>query len=144
MPSSPPPDPYASYGPPPAARTPPPDGLVQDGPASSAGHEAGRGPRPVPRRPGLVTALADTRFTVLATPMIIRWIYMGSVAVIGLATLFFFVLACWVATLRDGWIYGVIGMIAAPGIGLILVLIARVACELAVSQFHAQNPPGKH
>lgn len=87
-----------------------------------------------PRR-GLITALTDTRFTVLVTPLIVRWIYLGCAAMIGCMTLFSLTLALSVATWRNGWLWGVLGFVTAPVVGLVLLLIARVACEFVLIRF---------
>ncbi|WP_084693557.1 DUF4282 domain-containing protein [Actinomadura atramentaria] len=88
-----------------------------------------------PKQPGLISALTDTRFTILATPLVIRWIYLGCASVITLVTAFFFVLGWWVTTWRNGWLYGVMGMVAAPMIGFVWLLIVRVACEFVLTRF---------
>ncbi|WP_157432041.1 DUF4282 domain-containing protein [Actinomadura hibisca] len=87
------------------------------------------------RQPSLIGALADTRFTLLATPLIVRWIYLGCATIIAMTTVFFFILALWVTTLRNGWVYGFMGMAAAPIIGFVWLLITRVACEFVLTRF---------
>lgn len=90
---------------------------------------------PATRRPGVFKGLLDTRFDILVTPLLVRWIYICSVVTISMGTIFWFVFAWWVATWKDGWLWGLLGMVSAPVNGFILVLAVRVACEFVVTRF---------
>jgi hypothetical protein len=90
---------------------------------------------------GLVGAVLDTRFRTLATPYLVAWIYRGCMALIGLSTVFFVLLSAWVATLRNGWLWGLCGVLAAPVVGAVLLLCARVACEFVLLRFQRTAPP---
>ncbi|MQY09887.1 DUF4282 domain-containing protein [Actinomadura macrotermitis] len=96
---------------------------------------AGRAPL---RGPGLFAAMVDTRFTVLATPLVISWIYRGCLAVIAMTTGLFILVSLWVASLRNGWLWGLAGLILAPLAGFVLALTVRVACEFVLTRF---RPP---
>lgn len=86
-------------------------------------------------RPGVLAALTDMRFTVFATPVLIRWIYAGCAVVIGCATLFWLCVSVVMLTWRSGWMWGVLGLFAAPLAGLLSLLVARVACEFTLARF---------
>jgi hypothetical protein len=90
---------------------------------------------------GLISAVADTRFRTLATPFLVAWIYRGCLVVVALLTAWWVLLALWVATWRDGWLWGVLCAVTAPVVGMVLVLIARVACEFVLLRFRAVAPP---
>ncbi|WP_242911523.1 DUF4282 domain-containing protein [Actinomadura terrae] len=87
------------------------------------------------RRHGVLVALLDTRFTTFATPVLVSWIYRGCMAVIVMVTLWWMLLAVAVMTWRNGWMWGALGLAAAPLIGFVMLLVVRVALELAVARF---------
>ncbi|XVQ16366.1 DUF4282 domain-containing protein (plasmid) [Spirillospora sp. CA-255316] len=92
---------------------------------------------------GLIGALADTRFRTLATPHLVTWIYRGCMAVIAMMTLWWIVLALWVLTWRNGWLWGLLGLIAAPLVGGVLLLAVRVVLEFVMLRFRLLVPaPG--
>jgi hypothetical protein len=90
---------------------------------------------------GLVGAMIDTRFRTLATPYLVSWIYRGCMAVVVLVTACWMLLALWVAGWRNGWLWGLMGLIVAPVVGAVLLLIVRVCCEFVLLRFRAVAPP---
>jgi hypothetical protein len=90
---------------------------------------------------GLVRATLDTRFRELATPYLVSWIYRGCLTLIAVVTAWWVLLALWVATWRDGWLWGLLCAVTAPVVGMVLVLLARVACEFTLIRFRAVAPP---
>ncbi|MDL4777859.1 DUF4282 domain-containing protein [Actinomadura xylanilytica] len=95
-------------------------------------------PPPPARPPGLLMAVLDTRFTTLVTPMVITWIYRGCLAGITVITLWWLLMAWWVLSWRNGWLWGVMMLLAAPVIGFVALLVVRVACEAVLIRY---RPP---
>lgn len=88
--------------------------------------------------------LLDTRFRTFATPRLIAWIYRGCLAGIVVVTVWWVLVAWWMLSWRNGWFWGALLLVAAPIIGVVLLLCVRVACEFAVVRFpqeHADDVP---
>ncbi|RSN46570.1 hypothetical protein DMH08_35740 [Actinomadura sp. WAC 06369] len=75
------------------------------------------------------------------TPMLARWIYIGSIVVISMTTIFCFGFAWWLASWFLGWFFGLVAMAMAPLIGFVLLLVARVACESVLIRYNRAAPP---
>lgn len=84
--------------------------------------------------PSLVEALTDTRFQVFATPIVIRWIYRLCAAAIALITGCWMATGLWVASWRNGWIWGGMLIAIAPLVGLISLMAIRVLCEFVLAR----------
>ncbi|MEU5880887.1 DUF4282 domain-containing protein [Spirillospora sp. NPDC047279] len=92
-----------------------------------------------PKPPTVLTALTDTRFTTLVTPLVVSWIYRGCMVVVAMMTVWWMLLSVAVMTWRNGWMWGVLGLAASPVLGLVLVLIVRVVCEAVLVRFHRRG-----
>ncbi|MBD2900818.1 hypothetical protein amrb99_98280 [Actinomadura sp. RB99] len=42
----------------------------------------------------------------------------------------------WVASLRNGWLWGIAGIFTAPALGFAGILVARIACEFVLIRFY--------
>lgn len=95
-----------------------------------------------PRSPGVLTALIDTRFNTLVTPTLVTWIYRGCTVAVVLMTLWWMLISVAVMTWPNGWMWGVLGLVAGPVIGLVLLLIVRVMLEVVIIRFRqgAEGP----
>ncbi|MDL4776364.1 hypothetical protein [Actinomadura xylanilytica] len=92
-----------------------------------------------PRRSSLPAALLDLRFEQHVTPILVKWIYAGVLAVVGFGVLFG-LLWVWSLAVWIGWAM----WLAAPivlGLGLIALLTARVACERVMVRYRSLPAP---
>jgi hypothetical protein len=80
-----------------------------------------------------MAVLLDVRFERRVTPVLVRWVYLGSFVVVGFGTLFGLL---WVWSLST-WLGGAMWL-AAPVLiaaGLVVLLIVRIFCEWVLDQF---------
>ncbi|WP_424923165.1 hypothetical protein [Actinomadura rubrisoli] len=59
--------------------------------------------------------------------------------VIAMMTIWWMLLAAAIMTWRNGWMWGVLGLVASPVLGLVVLLIVRVACEAVLLRFHRRG-----
>lgn len=93
-----------------------------------------RAPRPYasgapPKSAGLVLKLAlrlDVRFEHRFAPVLVRWLYVGSLTLIGSVTLFGLLMSWWLASWA-GWGFWMGVLISMAG-GLVWALGARLVC----------------
>ncbi|RFU41310.1 DUF4282 domain-containing protein [Actinomadura logoneensis] len=87
---------------------------------------------------GLLRTLGDTRFRSYATPSLLTWIYRGCLTGIVLVTGWWVLVAVWLMSWRNGWLWGVLLLVVAPVVGLVLLLCVRVALEFVAVKFPAE------
>lgn len=79
-------------------------------------------------RPGSkLTELLDIRFERRAAPMLVRWLYVGSLVLVVSVTLFAMLMSWWLASWA-GWGFWM-GIPISIASGLVWALTARLACE---------------
>jgi hypothetical protein len=86
---------------------------------------------PSPRRVSLLAALLDVQFERRLTLVLVRWVYVGSLVVVGFGALFGLL---WVWSLST-WLGGAMWL-AAPVLveaGLVMIFIVRIFCECVLS-----------
>jgi hypothetical protein len=86
-----------------------------------------------PRRVSPVAALFDVRFERRVAPVLVRWVYLGSLVAVGFGILFGLL---WVWSLST-WLGGAMWL-GAPVLiaaGLVVLLIVRIFCEWVLGQF---------
>lgn len=85
-------------------------------------------------RPSLLRELFDTRLRYAITPMLVPWVYRGCMWMIAVGTAFWFLLAWSVAAWMNS-VWALAGMLVVPTIGFVLLLFARVGCEVVLRLF---------
>ncbi|WP_420830912.1 DUF4282 domain-containing protein [Actinomadura graeca] len=91
-----------------------------------------------PRRPSLLAALVDVKFERAVTPLLVRWVYLGTLVVVGFGVVFGLL---WVWSLAT-WMGGALWL-AAPivlGWGLVTLLTVRITCEWTLTRFQRAWP----
>jgi hypothetical protein len=87
----------------------------------------------------LVAALLDVKFERQVTPILVRWVYLAALVVVGFGVLFGLL---WVWSFAS-WMGAAIWL-AAPiviGLGLVVLLVVRIACERVLASFRVRVPP---
>ncbi|MEU8347861.1 DUF4282 domain-containing protein [Spirillospora sp. NPDC048832] len=87
----------------------------------------------------LRSLLLDGQMRTTITPRVITWIYRGCLAAVVLAVVWWLLVGLAVLSWGGWWLWaGLLVVVAAPLVGVVALLSARVACEMAAARFRPE------
>ncbi len=133
------------YGPPPSQAPGPVPGPRHQGAGTGPQQQVGTPPQGQPQQQewvppertgkGLFGALFDANFDHLVTPKLIKLFYILSLMLVSLSALIVVATGIWVASLRNGWLVGLLIICSAPVIWVFEAILTRIFMEAVVVRF---------